>query len=260
MDVKTAFLNGDLDEDVYMTQPQGFEDPMHANMVCKLKRSIYGLKQASRSWNKRFDKEVKTFGFIRCEEEPCIYKLAKGHSVVFLILYVDDILLMGNDTLLLGEVKSSLMKVFSMKDLGEAQFILGMRIYRDRSKRLLGLSQDAYLDKVLKRFSMEKSKKGFLPVSHGIHLSKNQCPRTTDELEMMEKVPYASAIGSIMYAMICTRPDIAYALSITSRFQSCPGPAHWQAVKSILKYLRRTKDYFLVYGGETELCKGLHGC
>jgi hypothetical protein len=140
-----------------------------------------------------------------------------------------------------------------MKDLGEAIYILGIRIYKDRSRRLIGLSQDTYIDKVLKRFSMEESKKGFLPMSHGIHLSKTQCPSTTDELDRMSKVPYASTIGSIMYAMISTRPDVLYTLSATSRYQSDPGESHWTAVKNILKYFRRTKDVFLVYGGEEEL-------
>jgi hypothetical protein len=105
-----------------------------------------------------------------------------------------------------------------MKDLGEAAYILGIRTYRDRSRRLIGLSQDTYIEKVLKHFSMEQSKKGFLPMSHGIHLSKTQCPLTTDELDRMSKVPYALAIGSIMYTMISTRPDVSYALSATSKY------------------------------------------
>jgi hypothetical protein len=154
---------------------------------------------------------------------------------------------------MLESVKTSLKNSFSMKDLGEAAYILGIRIYRDRSRRLIGLSQDTYIDKVLKRFSMEQSKKGFLPISHGIHLSKTQCPSMTDELDRMSKVPYASAIGSIMYAMISTRPDVSYALSATSRYQSDLGESHWTVVKNILKYFRRTKDVFLVYGGEEEL-------
>ena len=154
---------------------------------------------------------------------------------------------------MLQETKESLEKSFSMKDLGEATYILGIRIYRDRSRRLIGLSQSAYLDKVLKKFNMESSKKGFLPMSHGVKLSKTQCPATTDERSRMSEIPYASAVGSIMYAMICTRPDVSYALSVTSRYQADPGESHWTAVKNILKYLRRTKDMFLVYGGEEEL-------
>ena len=253
MDVKTAFLNGNLDEDVYMIQPEGFVDPINAGKICKLQKSIYGLKQASRSWNIRFDEVIKGLGFHQNEEEACVYKKESGSAVVFLILYVDDILLIGNDIPMLESVKASLKKSFSMKDLGEAAYILGIRIYRDRSKRLIGLSQDTYIDKVLKRFNMEQSKKGFIPMSHGKHLSQMQCPATANERERMSKVPYASAIGSIMYAMISTRPDVSYAISATSRYQADPGEDHWTAVKGILKYLRRTKDMFLVYGGKEEL-------
>ncbi|KAK8652409.1 hypothetical protein V6N13_061427 [Hibiscus sabdariffa] len=172
MDVKTAFLNGKLEEYVYMTQLEGFVTPENAGKVCKLQRSIYGLKQASRSWNLRFNDAIKEFGFIRNEDEPCVYKKFSGSIVSFLILYVDDILIIGNDIPTLQSVKAWLSSCFSMKDLGEAAYILGVKIYRDRSRRLLGLSQSTYIDKVLKRFNMEASKKGFLPMTHGISLSK----------------------------------------------------------------------------------------
>ncbi|MDM1706743.1 hypothetical protein HX130_23185, partial [Enterobacter hormaechei] len=215
--------------------------------VCKLQRSIYGLKQASRSWNARFNDVIKSFGFIKNEEEPCVFKKVSGSAVTFLVLYVDDILLIGNDIPMLTAVKVWLSKEFSMKDLGEASFILGIKVYRDRSKRMLGLSQKMYIEEVLKRFSMENSKRGMLPFRHGIHLSRKMCPNTSEEIERMSKIPYASAIGSLMYAMLCTRPDIAHAVSVTSRYQSNPGEEHWTFVKYILKYLRRTKDIFLVF-------------
>src|SRR4051812_28902051 len=231
MDVKTAFLNGNLDEDVYMIQPEGFVDPQNASKVCKLQKSIYGLKQASRSWNIRFKKVVKSFGFIENEKETCVFKKFSGSSIVFLILYVDDILLIGNDIPMLEAVKDSLKNSFSMKDLGEATYILGIKIYRDRLRRLIGLSQSTYIDKVLKRFNMHEAKKGFLPASHGIKLSKTRCPSTTDERESMSMIPYASAIGSIMYTMICTRLDVSYALNVTSRYQANPGEGHWIAVR-----------------------------
>jgi hypothetical protein len=214
-----------------MTQPEGFVDPTNAGKVCKLQKSIYGLKQISRSWNLRFDEVVKGFGFIHSEEEPCVYKKECGSFVVFLIIYVDDILMIGNDIPMLEATKTSLKNSFSMKDLGEVAYILGIKIYRYRSKRLIGLSQYTYIDKVLKMFNMEEAKKGFLPMSHGIHLSKTQCPSTTDEQECMCRIPYASATGSITYAMIWTRPDISYEHSITSRYQSDPGKGNWIAVK-----------------------------
>ncbi|KAG8498488.1 hypothetical protein CXB51_005003 [Gossypium anomalum] len=253
MDVKTAFLNGKLEEDVYMAQPEGFVYPKDAGKICKLQRSIYGLKQASRSWNLRFNDAIKEFGFIKNEDEPFVYKKVSGNTITFLVLYVDDILIMGNDIPTLQFVKIWLGSCFSMKDLGEATYILGVKIYRDRSRRLLGLSQGTYIDKVLKRFNMEESKRGFLPMRHGISLSKEMCPSTPQERERMSKIPYASAIGSIMYAMLCTRPDVSYASSLTSRYQVDPGEGHWTTIKNILKYLRRTKDTFLIYGGEEEL-------
>ena len=253
MDVKTTFLNGNIEEELYMIQPKSFVDPKDVNKVCKLQRSIYGLKQASRSWNLHFDEVIKGFGFVQTYGEACIYKKVSGSSIAFLILYVDDILLIGNDVELLKSVKDYLNNKFSMKDLGEAAYILGIKIYRDRSRRLIGLSQSTYLDKILKKFRMDESKKGFLPMLQGMKLSKTQSPATTEDREVMENVPYASAIGSIMYAMLCTRPDVAHAISLTSRYQSDPGLEHWTAVKNIFKYLRRTKDMFLVYGGEEEL-------
>ena len=253
MDVKTAFLNGNLKEELYMMQPEGFVDPKGANKVCKLQRSIYGLVQASRSWNIRFNEVIKAFGFIQVYGEACLYKKVSGSSVAFLILYVDDILLMGNNIEMLESIKAYLNKSFSMKDLGEAAYILGIKIYRDRSRRLIGLSQSTYLDKILKKFNMENSKKGFLPVLQGMRLSKTQSPTTAADREKMSSVPYASAVGSLMYAMLCTRPDINLAISLVGRYQSNPGAEHWTAVKNILKYLKRTKEMFLVYGGDEEL-------
>ena len=197
MDVKTAFLNGFLEEELYMMQPEGFVDPKGANKMCKLQRSINGLVQASRSWNKRFDSVIKAYGFIQTFGEACIYKKVSGSSVAFLILYVVDILLIGNDI-----------------DLGEAAYILGIKIYRDRSRRLIGLSQSTYLDKVLKKFKMDQAKKGFLPVLQGVKLSKTQCPTIAEDREKMKDVPYDSAIGSIMYAMMCTRPDVCLVLPL----------------------------------------------
>ncbi|KAL8115939.1 hypothetical protein AgCh_022437 [Apium graveolens] len=226
MDVKTAFLNGSLEADVYMTQPEGFVDPRNAGKVCKLRRSIYGLKKSSRRWNIRFDEIVTEYGFVQNEDEPCVYKKVSGSYVAFIVLYVDDILLMGNNIPSLKTVKTWLGSNFSMKDLGETSYILGMRIYRERSRRMIGLSQSTYIDKVLHHFGIQNAKRGYVPVSQGITISKDQCPKSLDEKDHMNKVPYTSAIGSIMYVMV---------------------------FKNILKYLKRTKDSFLVYGGEEKL-------
>lgn len=169
---------------------------------------------------------VKGFGFIKNGGESYVYKKVNGSAIAFLILYVDDMLLVGNDKTFLNEIKESLKSNFSMKDVGEAAYILGIKIYRDRPRRLIGLSQSTYLDKVLKRFSMEGSKKGTLPTTHGIMLSKKHCPQTDDELDNMSEVPYDLAISSIMYAMTCTRPDVSFDFSVTSRYQGDPGMEH----------------------------------
>jgi hypothetical protein len=152
MDVKTAFLNGNIKEELYMVQPEGFVDPKDANKVCKLQRSIYGLKQASQSWNLHFEEVIKGFGFVQNTKESCIYKKMSGRSVSFLVLYVDGILLIGNDVQMLNSVKEYSNSNFSMKDMGEAAYILGIKIYRDRSRRLLAFSQSTYLSSFLIQF------------------------------------------------------------------------------------------------------------
>nr|GEX07175.1 hypothetical protein [Tanacetum cinerariifolium] len=174
MDVKTAFLNGYLNKEVYMKQPDGFVNQTFPNRVCKLKCSIYGLKQESRQWNKRFNDVIKKFGSSQNYDEPCVYVKASGSYVTFLILYVDDILIMGNNILMLQDVKSYFGRCFAMKDLEEAAYIFGIKIYRDRSKWLISLCQSAYIEKILKRFYMKNSKRETIPMQEKLKLSKSQ--------------------------------------------------------------------------------------
>ena len=149
MDVKTAFLNGDHSEEFYMVQPEGFEEKGKEILVYRLKKSIYGLKQASRQWYLKFDEVVTSLGFIENKVDQCIYLKVSGSKFIFLVLYVDDILLASSDLNLLNETKLLLSKTFDMKDLGEASFVLGVKIHRDRSRHLLGFSQRAYIDRIL---------------------------------------------------------------------------------------------------------------
>lgn len=232
-----------------MEKPEGYVLPGQEKKVCKLNRSIYGLKQASRSWNKRFDEIIKTYGFHQNEDEPCVYQLKENQVVVFLVLYVDDILIIGNNVKKMTHIKEWLNTQFDMKDLGEAAYVLGIQIIRNRKNRSLALSQTTYIDKVLERFSMNNTNGANMPSRYGIRLSKEQCPTDPQEIEDMAKIPHASPVGSLMYAMLCTRPDICYAVGIVSRYQSNPGQEHWNDVKYILKYLKSTRDYVLVYKG-----------
>ncbi|KAL0288390.1 UNVERIFIED_CONTAM: Retrovirus-related Pol polyprotein from transposon TNT 1-94 [Sesamum radiatum] len=137
---------------MYMDQADGFTTIDEEQKVCRLQRSIYGLKQAFRSWNTHFDEVIRGFDFIRNDYDPCIYKTINGSSVAYLALYVDDILLIENDVQMLCDIEALLSTQFSMKDIGEASYILGIKIYRDRSRRMLGLTQSSYIKKVLKRF------------------------------------------------------------------------------------------------------------
>ena len=169
----------------------------------------------------------KLISFSQNHDKACVYKMVSGSVFMFLVLYVDNILLIGNDVSVLQSVKIWLSKNFSMKDLGEAIYILGIKIYRDRSKRLLGISKSTYIEKMLKRFSMDQKNRGFIPMMHGITLSKSLCPWTQEERRHMSLIPYASAIRLIMYSVIYTRPDVSYALSVISRYQSDPNEGHW---------------------------------
>ncbi|XP_042006053.1 secreted RxLR effector protein 161-like [Salvia splendens] len=140
-----------------------------------------------------------------------------------------------------------------MKDLGDASFVLGIQIHRDRSLGVLGLSQKSYIDKVLARFGMKDYRPGDTPVAKGDKFSLNQCPENELERKEMELHPYASAVGSLMYAQVCTRPDIAFIVGMLGRYLSNPGMDHWKAVKRVLRYLQRTKNYMLTYRKSDQL-------
>ena len=274
LDVKTAFLHGDLDEDIYMVQPEGFETKGKEHMVCKLKKSLYGLKQAPRQWYLKFDEFMSKTGYVRCQMDHCCYIRKFEDSYIILLLYVDDMLIAGSDMAEIKKLKNQLSEAFEMKDLGSANQILGMSIVRDRQKGSLTLSQEKYIGKVLEKFSLQDAKIRNTPLGNHFKLSRDQSPKTDREKAEMAKVPYASAVGSLMYAMVCTRPDIAHAVGVVSRFMSNPGREHWEAVKWLLRYLKGTakkalcfkgKDVFLEgfvdadLGGCTDTCKSTTG-
>jgi Reverse transcriptase (RNA-dependent DNA polymerase) len=155
LDVKTAFLHGDLEEEIYMVQPEGFEVKGKYNMVCKLKNNLYGLKQAPRQWYKKFDSFMMSHGYQRTKTDPCVYfkRLANENFLIFL-LYVDDMLIAGQDAQMIDMLKKEMSKSFDMKDMGQARQILGIQIIRDRNTRRLWPSHEKYIERVLKRFNM----------------------------------------------------------------------------------------------------------
>ena len=249
LDVKTAFLHGDLEEELYMRQPEGFIKEDKKNLVCRLKKSLYGLKQAPRQWYKKFDSFMSSHSFTRCQADHCCYFKKFDNNFIILLLYVDDMLVAGSNMQEIVNLKLKLSKQFEMKDLVAAKQILGMRIKRDTNSRTLLLSQDKYINKVLSRFNMQNAKVVSTPLGVHFRLSKEQSPKTEEERAYMEKVPYASTIGSLVYVMVCTRPDIAQAVGAVSRYMNNPGKLHWEAVKWILRYLRGTMSKALCFKG-----------
>ncbi|KAL2253135.1 UNVERIFIED_CONTAM: Retrovirus-related Pol polyprotein from transposon TNT 1-94 [Sesamum indicum] len=252
MDVKTAFLHGNLDEQIYMSQPHGFVDKKNPKHVCLLKRSLYGLKQSPRQWNKKFDQFMHSLDFKNSAYDPCLYFKHENNVPLFLVLYVDDMLIASPSLDMIKNLQHHLCKNFEMKDLGNAKKILGMNIERNRTESTIFLNQTSYIQSILEKFSMENSKPSSVPLTAHFQLSKDLCPKTESEKDKMKNVPYSNAIGSVMYLMVSTRPDIAYAVSCLSRYMSNPGTSHWEAVKYLFRYLNGTKNVGITFSKNSD--------
>ena len=252
MDVKTAFLNGSLDCEIFMSQPEGFVDPDKPSHVCKLKKSIYGLKQSARCWNTTLDEYLKSVGYRKSDADGCIYvksvKETDGRiSFVILGVYVDDIIPVSNNPALLKVEKAALCERFEMIDQGEIHYLLGMSIKRDRECRTLTISQPNYLEKVLKKFGMENCKPVSTPLEPG---RKFQQLSPSDEPFNVHT--YQQAIGCLTYMSTATRPDIAAAVGVLSQYMSRPSKDHWMGVKRVLQYLKGTLQYGLKFSAHEE--------
>ena len=199
-------------------------------------------------------------GYWRCNFDFCVYyKLVKTDLYIYLLLYVDDMLVACKSKAEIEALKQLLNSEFDMKDLGQAKKILGMEIRRNRERRIMFLTQIKYLEKVLRNFSMTDCKSIKTPLAAHFKLSSLQCPKSDKENDEMSKVPYANDVGCVMYPMVLTRPDISHALSMVSRYMVSPGQDHWKAAKWILRYLKSTLEYGLVYGRSYGKGKGICG-
>jgi transposase InsO family protein len=253
MDVKTAFLNGDLEDEIYMKQPEGYVQPGQEHLVCKLQKTLYGLKQSPRAWYQKIDRYFTSAGFIKSNADHSLYVRLEGEAKVIIALYVDDLILISNRLNELKAVKSNLAAAFKKIDLGEIHYCLGIQVLRDRANRAVTLGQGKYVQDIRKRFGMEDCKPRSTPLDANSKLTKDMAPKSAAELKDMEGIPYQQAVGSLMYAMVATRPDIAYAVGAVSQFMSNPGSAHWMAVKRVLRYLQGTSQHVLRYGGECNI-------
>lgn len=214
-------------------------------MVCRLNKALYGLKQSSRVWNAKLDAALKKLGLKPSRYDPCLYYIVSGGKVLFVAIYVDDLMLFSNDEDLKNEIKAKLNSLFRMKDLGPAKSCLGIRI--TRTEEGIGLDQEAYIESVLTRFMMQDSKPTATPMNTAVKLTKEMSPQTEEEAKQMAAVPYQEAVGCLMYLAQCTRPDILFAVNQLSRYNTNPGPSHWQAVKHLMRYLRGTSTLKLQY-------------
>lgn len=237
MDVKCAFLNGSIQEEIYMEQPEGFVKDN--SLVCKLERSLYGLKQASRMWNERFHGFMLTIGFKRCESDNCLYTKFDGKTVAFVLLYVDDLCLISNSMERMNDIKSALSAEFEMTDIGPIDTFLGMHVQRNERTGTLSMGQTQYMKNVLKKFDMESCKTASTPMEVGLSLEKSENGKCDK--------PYRELIGCLTYATTATRPDLCAATGYFGQFQNSYSDEHFGYAKHILRYVRGTLDLKLKY-------------
>eukprot|EP01018_Ginkgo_biloba_P011369 Gb_30477 [translate_table: standard] len=238
MDVKSAFLNGYVDEEIYVEKPQGFEIVGKENKVYKWKKSLYGLKQAPRAWCLRINTYFQQKGFQKSSSDPNLYIKVIGSNILIVSLYVDDLIYTGNNHHMLHDFKVDMCKEFEMSDLGQLHYFLGIIIWQ--SGKEIFMSQEKYAMDILKKFNMSDCKPLATPVEFGLKLSKYEYSDSVDA------TLYRKLIGSLVY-LTSTRHDIAYAVSLVSRFMADPKIEHWKTTKRILRYIRGTRDYGLQY-------------
>ena len=246
IDISHAFINGDLEEEVFMEQPEGFEQG-EPGQVLRLKRSLYGLKQASRMWYQKLQTVLIDIGFHCVEVDSSIYVFTRESVRIIMPVFVDDITLASNSLDAIQSVVKELQSHFRLRDLGPTSYLLGIHITRDRPNRTLSLSQCQYILDVLERFSMSDCKPVLTPMEPGLRLSSSMSPNSPQEVLAMKGVPYVSAVGALLYLATATRPDIAYTVSTLCRFNSNPGMEHWKAVKHLMRYIKGTVDMKLTY-------------
>ena len=249
IDFDTAFLNADVEEDIYMEQPEGFHTGS-TDMVCKLIKSIYGLKQASRNWNLEIDSFMKTIGYTPLISDSCVYlKQTQSDRFILLSLYVDDTIVACDtkDKSVWESDKKAIAAQYAIKDLGECEWILNMKVTRDRTNRTMTLSQEAYIERIIREFNMENVKPASTPAS----VSDLYLPIDGTDPQLLDKkqsIQYQSIVGALLYAANITRIDIAFIVGQLCRYSSKPCIHHMQAATHVFRYLKRTTAACLIFG------------
>jgi hypothetical protein len=243
-DADNAFLNGDLDADIFMQQPEGFPQGP-SDLVLQLKKPLYGLKQGPRLWHEKLDEILTKLGFEKIQSDASVWIYQKDGVRIIVPVFVDDMTVVTKSKSDIDRFFTQLEKHIKIRRLGKISSILGVKVERDREKRTIHLSQKQYIINMLERYGFADCSTVSTPIDPGVSLTLEQCPKTAEEKEEMRSVPYISAIGSIIYLAISTRPDISFAVGRLARYNANPGPAHWQAVKHLFRYLKGTMDYKL---------------
>lgn len=238
LDVKSAFLHGELKEEVYVDQPLGYVRKGEEDKVYKLKKALYGLKQAPRAWYSRIDSYLAKEGFHKCPHEHTLFLKLENGKMLILCLYVDDLIYTGNDEGMVEDFKRKMMNEFEMSDLGLMHFFLGIEV--KQSSVGIFISQKKYALEILDRFKMKDCNVVFTPVECGLKLRRN------DEGKKINATLYKQMVGSLMY-LTSTRPDIMHGVSLISRYMENPTESHLLAAKRILRYLRGTVDFGIFY-------------
>ncbi|KAL8125169.1 hypothetical protein AgCh_012735 [Apium graveolens] len=231
MDVKTTFLHGDLEEEIYMDQPEGFVASGNERKVCRLVKSIYGLKQAPIDCHKKFDETVLDFDFLVNESDKCVYYKIRGNDCVIVCLYVDDILLFGTNIEIINETQSFLKRHFEMKDMDKASLILGIKLTQSTDGIILSQSHDIEKS-ILEKYGYSNCRIASTPYNSKVALVENSSGIPVSQLR------YSQIIGSLQYLANVTRPDISYSVSKLARYTSCPNKTHWEALDRVLRYLK----------------------
>jgi hypothetical protein len=234
LDVKSAYLNGDLKEEIYMDQPEGFVKNGDEEKVCRLHRSLYGLKQAGRSWYEKIDTFFEELGLERTHADNCVYQRRQNNKTLIITIYVDDLLIFASDIEEIDDLKKKLGERFKMSDLGEAHYCLGIQITRNRQQGTIQINQTKYVDDIIERFNMTDCKPIATPMDPNVKLSKEMSPKNENDARKMQGIPYRNLTSSLMYAMTGTRPDIAYTVRTLSKYNDNPGELHWKAAKRAL--------------------------
>ncbi|KAM1823768.1 hypothetical protein FF1_025765 [Malus domestica] len=242
MDVKSAFLNGVLEEEVYIQQPSGYEIKGHEDKILKLKKALYGLKQAPRAWNSRIDKYFQENNFTKCPHEHALYVKVKDGDILIVCLYVDDLIFTGSNPSMFEEFKKVMTKEFEMTDIGLMAYYLGIEV--KQSEEDIFISQESYTNEILKKFKMHDCKPISTPVECGVKLTKH------DEGESVDPTFFKSLVGSLRY-LTCTRPDILYVVGLVSRYMENPTTTHLKTAKRILRYLKGTINFGLFYSSSS---------